>query len=476
MKKEFPKNFLWGGAYAANQAEGAWNVDGKGMSIADIHELREDLDRKKNQDNDYTIDEIKEKINKQGNFPLRRGIDFYHTYPEDIALMKEMGFKCLRLSIAWTRIFPKGDEEYPNLEGLAFYDRLLDELIKNGIEPIVTLSHYEMPIHLVLKYGGWQNKQLIQFFNRYAKTVLERYRNKVKYWIVFNQINLIHFESFNSLGIPIDSTDNFMEAKYQGIHNQLVASAYVKKYAKKINDQMQIGVMVSDMTASPYSCNPKDVKMTFRRNRIQFYFSDVPIFGEYPKHILNYFDSKGYHIHMSDEELRVIKENTCDFLAIAYYRSKVISYQDGLDDPATLTKNPYVKENPWGWVIDPDGLYTIVSTHADRYKIPIMIAENGFGMFDTLCEDGTVHDSYRIEYLRDHLLALKDAIYDGANVFAYCSWAPIDLISAGTVEMGKRYGYVYVDQDDEGNGSKKRYRKDSFYWYQKVIQSNGEII
>ncbi|MEG2270557.1 MAG: glycoside hydrolase family 1 protein [Erysipelotrichaceae bacterium] len=472
--KEFPNNFLWGGATAANQLEGAWDIDGKGWSPADLFVYDPNHDVSKHYDSDLTMKQIKIAMNdKTGHYPKRYGIDFYHTYKEDLAYMKEMGFKTFRISINWSRIFPNGDDKEPNEKGLEFYDCLIDEIIKDGMEPIVTMLHYETPLNITLSYQGWHNRKVIDMFVKYGETILNRYKDRVKYWIVINQINLVELESFNSIAICKDSVENFEEAKYQAIHNQMVASAKIVELARKINPAMQMGTMLADCTAYPESCNPDDAILALKHNQLNYFFTDVQFRGTYPGYILRYFENKNIHLEIREEDEKVLKENTMDYLAISYYYSQMVSSKNNTPALSDTTPNPYLKANPWGWAIDPKGLYNSLSQYWDRYQKPLIIAENGIGMYDKL-ENGKVHDSYRIDYLKEHIKQLKECIKDGINIFGYCAWGPIDIVSCSSQEMEKRYGFVYVDIDNMGEGSKKRYRKDSFKWYQKVIKTNGK--
>lgn len=476
MKKidTFKDDFLWGGAIAASQIEGAWQEDGKGIGICDLFAYHPEKDTSSLHSSHMTKEEVAFALqDKDGYYPKRYGIDFYHTYKEDLKYLKEMGFKTLRFSINWCRIFPNGDDAEPNEKGLQFYDDFINEVIANGMEPIVSMLHYEIPIGITQTYGGWNHKKVIDLFYQYGKTLLDRYGDRVTYWIAINQINLFHIEPFNSLGICIDSTDNYEEAAYQGIHNQMVATAMVKQYAKEHYAQVKIGTMLADLTAYPESGKPEDAVLALHHNRMSYYMSDVAFRGSYPQYILRYFIDHNYRIDISEAEEILLKENTLDFLAVSYYFSQMVSYDALQDDYIGSVKNPYLKTNPWGWNIDPKGLYHCISQYWDRYQKPIMIAENGFGQYDKI-EDGCIHDDYRIAYLKAHIEQLKECIKDGVDVFAYCSWGPIDLVSASTQEMEKRYGFIYVDQDNLGNGSRKRIRKDSFAWYKKVIASNGE--
>lgn len=467
----FPADFLWGGAVAANQCEGAWDVDGKGVSMADVEVLPLQYSRREVVGFRHTQQELRQAAaDTTQYYPRRKGIDFYHTYRDDLALMQEMGFRCFRTSFQWTRIFPNGDEEKPNEKGLQFYDRLLDEIRAKGMEPVMTISHYEMPIHLICTYGGWHSKHVLECFIKYCRVLFERYHEKVKYWIVFNQINSLGgWGEFASLGMLEDHFEDWESAKYQATHHQLVASAMAKKIAKEIDARMQIGMMLGDDATYYATCDPKDIFANTQFMQMSVYFySDVLIHGTYPGYALRYFKDHHIQIEIQEEEERLLRENTADFLSISYYHTKVISAQKEGPQP-----NPYLKRSIWGWAIDPIGFRNSLNLYWDRYHMPMFIAENGLGALDEV-EDGAVHDTYRIEYLRAHIEQMREAIKDGVQVFGYASWGPIDIISCSQGEMSKRYGYIYVDQDDRGKGSGKRLRKDSFYWYQKVIASNGE--
>lgn len=478
LNKGFPADFLWGGAIAACQAEGAYDVDGRGMSTSDIHRHDDALDRKNiEQEGGGTLAYINEMLtDTEGYFPKRYGIDFYHTYKEDLALLKEMGFKNFRTSIAWSRIFPKGDELEPNEKGLKFYDDLIDEIIKNGMEPIITMAHYDIPIHLVTEYGGFANREMITFFTRYAEVLLKRYKGKVKYWIPFNQTNLLPTVKFGSLGLYDDQSEDEEQLIFQASHNQMVAMAKTKQLAKEIDPEAKLGVMLADCTFYPATCKPEDVALTMRRNRMQYFYADVPLLGEYPAYALKYFEEEGIDFTITEEDEKVLKENTLDYLALSYYASYTIDSTKHTMKAGQMSQNPHLEPTPWDWRMDPLGLYNCLSQYWDRYHVPMMIAENGYGAIDTVEEDGSIHDPYRIDYIEKHLRIIKRCIEEGADVFAYCAWGPIDIVSSSSAEMSKRYGFVYVDQDDEGNGTKKRMKKDSFYWYQDVIKTNGENI
>lgn len=471
----FPKDFLWGGALAACQIEGAYDVDGRGLSSSDIHEYDTSLDRLKiEKEGGGTLEEIKQAIDdKVGYYPKRHGIDFYHTYKEDLKYFQEMGFKSLRTSVSWSRIFPNGDELTPNEKGLQFYDDLFKEIIRLGMVPVITMSHYDIPLYLVTEYGGFGNKKTIDFFVRYAEVLLKRYKGIVKYWIVANQVNLVPMVQFGSLGIYDDQAENMEELMYQAVHNQFVACAKVIELGKTIDQDLVLGTMVADGTVAPATPDPLNVKLAMQRNRMQYFFTDVQLRGTYPGYALRYFADNNIDIKMEEGDAELLANNTFSFLAISYYYSAIVDHEKNSMKPFDSIQNPYLKPTPWDWRQDPNGFYTSLSHYWDRYNLPILIAENGLGAIDEVV-DGKIHDDYRISYLKDHIEVLKECIKDGVDIMGYLSWGPIDIVSSSSAEMSKRYGYVYVDKDDLGNGTGERIRKDSFYWYKKVIASDGE--
>ena len=473
---KFPKDFLWGGATAANQVEGAYNVGGKGLSIDDVftngtHSTPRII-TSDTEDNYY--------------YPNRVGSDFYHRYKEDIALMAEMGFKVYRMSIAWTRIYPTGEEDIPNEEGLKFYDNVFDECLKYGIEPMVTLSHYESPLYLTNKYNGWADRKVIELFKKYAKTVFTRYKDKVKYWLTFNEINVanLNIGNYLVLGVRNQGTRLYTEqvdnpqVRYQALHNQLVASAWAVIIGHEINPEFKIGNMLAMNPAYALTSNPKDVILAHENwEENVYYCGDVQVRGMYP-----YFAKKIWHknnvtIEFGKDDKEILKKGKVDFISFSYYQSLTVTTTELSEKSESIlggVKNPYLKSNDWGWAIDPEGLRYILNVLYGRYNVPLMIVENGLGAFDKLEDDGTIHDPYRKEYLRNHIMSMADALQDGVDLMGYTMWGCIDLVSAGTGEMGKRYGFIYVDADDYGNGSFNRYKKDNFFWYKKVIETNGE--
>ncbi|MCD7091725.1 glycoside hydrolase family 1 protein [Klebsiella quasipneumoniae] len=463
MTQRFPEHFLWGGAVAANQVEGAWAEDGKGVSTSDLSPQGAFGPIVERQPGDNGIKDV--------------AIDFYHRYPQDIALFAEMGFTVLRTSIAWTRIFPEGDEETPNEAGLTFYDRLFDEMARHNIQPLITLSHYEMPIGLVKRYGGWSSRQTIEFFDRYVRTVFQRYRDKVKYWLTFNEINISLHEPFTGAGLARDSS---LQQVYQAIHHQLVASAGAVKACREIIPDAKIGNMLAGSLLYPLTCKPADMMKSLQQNRDWLFFGDVQARGAYPAYMTRLFKKHGITLDITDTDRQILKE-TVDFISFSYYMSGCASADEAEQEKArsnmlNIIPNPYLKSSEWGWQIDPEGLRYLLNMLYDRYQKPLFIVENGLGAKDRLEADGSIQDDYRIDYLNDHLLQVAEALEDGVEILGYTSWGPIDLVSASTAEMSKRYGFIYVDRDNDGNGSLERRRKKSFNWYKEVINSKGEIL
>jgi 6-phospho-beta-glucosidase len=473
----FPKNFLWGGAVAANQCEGAYLEGGKGRCTADIlcagkRRLTEFFDAAVLRKNIENPEEL---------FPSYEAIDFYHRYKEDIALFAEMGFRVFRTSINWSRIFPNGDDDAPNEGGLAFYDKLFDECRKHNIEPLVTLSHYEMPLELTRKYNGWVSRKLISLFEGYCRVVFTRYREKVKHWITFNEANMtLHIPIFGG-GLIIDDPAQKQRLMYQACHNQLVASARAVKLCREICPGAKIGTMVAAFTTYPYSCRPEDVLAKTEIDKQWLFITDVQARGYYPAYIKCFFERENICLETGKDDEAVLREGTADFIALSYYLSAAISTDPSHAANKTSgnlfggTQNPYLKTSEWGWQIDPLGLRYTLNLLYDRYQKPLFIVENGLGAKDVVEVDGSINDDYRVDYLRDHIKAMKAAVEeDGVDLMGYTPWGCIDLVSASTGEMSKRYGFIYVDKDDEGKGTLARSRKKSFFWYKDVIASNGE--
>lgn len=476
-------DFLWGGAIAANQVEGAWNLDGKGLSVADVAVFKPNLDVTDYAGhNTVTTAMIEEAMATEDakDYPKRRGIDFYHHYAEDIALFAEMGFKTLRLSIAWSRLFPTGEEEVANPQGLAFYKKVFEELKKHNIEPIVTLSHYEMTLALSLKYNGWVDRAVIAHFTRFAESCFEAFGDYVTYWLTFNEIDSVGRHPFTTAGIIPDQCQSYSleQAVYQALHHQYLAAAIATQKCHQMIPGSQVGSMLTKLTTYPHTCHPEDVALALAQNLDNYSHSDIQIFGKYPALHLKRLQAMGVAPQMEAGDEELLANGRADYLAFSYYMSRTESADPELEKTAGNTimsvKNPYLASTDWGWQIDPVGLRISLLELYDRYQVPLIIVENGMGAKDTIEEDGSIHDPYRIAYLKAHIEEMKKAVAMGVDLFGYTSWAPIDLISVSTSQMSKRYGYIYVDQDDLGNGSLKRSPKDSFYWYQKVIKSNGD--
>ena len=470
----FRKDFLWGGATAANQCEGGYNEGQRGLANVDV--IPTGADRRK-----VITGQRKMLDFEDGYFyPAKEAIDMYHHYKEDIALFGEMGFKTYRLSIGWTRIFPNGDEEQPNEEGLKFYEDLFKECHKYGIEPLVTITHFDCPIHLIKEYGGWRNRKMIDFYEKLVRVLFDRYKGLVKYWLTFNEINMILHAPFLGAGLVFEEGENQEQVKYQAAHHELVASALATKIAREVDPENQVGCMLAAGSYYPSSCNPKDVWESVKGNRGNYFLIDVQSRGAYPPYALKELEHKGVVIEMEAGDSDILKDNTVDFISFSYYASRVAADENsGVEKTAgnlfPTIKNPYLETSEWGWQIDPLGLRITMNDLFDRYQKPLFIVENGLGAVDEVMDDGTINDDYRISYLKAHLQAMKNAVEeDGVDLMGYTSWGCIDLVSAGTGEMKKRYGFIYVDRDNEGKGTLKRSRKKSFEWYKQVIASNGE--
>ena len=475
MKQKLPDDFLWGGAVAAHQIEGAWDADGKGVSIADVMTAGANGVARR----------ITQGICPGENYPSHEAIDFYHHYKEDIQLFKELGFKCFRTSIAWTRIYPTGMESEPNEAGLQFYDDLFDTLLANGIQPVVTLSHFEMPYALVEKYGGWRSRELIPLFVKFAETVMRRYRGKVRYWMTFNEVNNqsnIHDprEGWTNSGILYQPGENVEQTLHRAVLYEMVASAEVVRLGHEIDPQNKIGCMLAMIPYYPHTCSPADqlATMTAMQHRL-FHYGDLHAFGEFPAYTAQFLEENGIMPDITDADRATLKQGCVDFIGFSYYMSDTISAVDlpgakKVGEGIYKVPNPNLKANPWGWQIDPEGLRYSLRLLYDRYHLPLFIVENGVGCYDKVEPDG-IHDTGHIEYLRAHIEQMKKAVCeDGIPVMGYTPWGCIDLVSAGTGEMEKRYGFIYVDKDNAGRGTLARRRKDSFAWYQKVIASNGD--
>ncbi|MGT2950725.1 6-phospho-beta-glucosidase [Streptococcus cuniculi] len=491
MKKEFPKGFLWGGAIAANQAEGAYNVDGRGLVQTDVT-TGGSVDTPR-----YTT-----YIDKDGNpgkvasmghmghipegarfavldgyyYPNHDGVDFYHRYKEDIKLFAEMGYSVFRLSISWARIFPNGDDAEPNQAGLDFYRSVFEECHKYGIEPLVSIWHFDTPLSLEERYGGWTNRKLIDFYVRYAETLFKEYKGLVKYWLTFNEINgTLMFMEFSG----DNATDKEYQDAYQHLHHQFVASARAVKLAHEIDPDYKVGNMICGITYYPATCDPADILLNEHKWEQNIYYcGDVQAKGKYPTYAHRLWKERNVTVEMTEQDLIDLREGKVDMYTFSYYMSNNVTTHTGQDTVGGNfshgTRNPYLTYSDWGWAHDPSGLQYYLEKMYDRYEIPMMVVENGLGAFDTVEEDGSIHDDYRIDYHRAHINAMAEAIANGVDLIAYTTWGCIDLVSAGTGEMRKRYGFIYVDKDDEGNGTFERTPKDSFYWYKEVLATNGQ--
>ncbi|MDQ0363091.1 6-phospho-beta-glucosidase [Breznakia pachnodae] len=469
MNKLFPKDFLWGGAISASQAEGAYLDDGKLPSTVDTMISGPYMERFASFGKDIDLD--------NNYYPSHNAIDFYHRYKEDIALFAEMGFKALRVSIAWTRIYPRGDENAPNEKGLQFYDDLFDEMKKYNIEPVVTIVHYDTPLYLADKYGGWKNREMIPYFEKYCKTIFERYKDKVKLWLNFNEINSMTFMGILGASMPVfRSSPDYFQSTYNAAHNMLVAAAIATKLCHEIIPDGQMGMMLAGQLIYAATCDPADEWQSLYENRRHYFFADVMMRGHYPAYTKRFYEENNITVDIQDGDLELLSENTCDFLAFSYYSTMTAKAQGegaSIGNMVTGFDNPYLKKSEWGWTTDPTGLRILMNNLYDRYEKPLFLVENGLGAKDEINEDGTINDDYRIDYLKQHIEAIKEAMDDGVETMGYLSWGCIDLVSCSSGEMSKRYGYIYVDVDDQGNGTFNRYKKKSFDWYKEVIKTDG---
>ena len=475
MAHRFPEGFLWGGATAANQCEGGYDLDGRGPSLIDLIPAGPDRMAVMKAEKSYRD------VPADARFPSHFGIDHYRRWREDVALFAEMGFKLYRFSIAWTRIFPTGEDAAPNEAGLRFYDELIDTLRGYGIEPLITLCHFDLPVALLEKYGGWKDRRTIDAFLRYCRTVFERYKGKVKYWLTFNEINMLMHLPFGGAGAVFGPGEDPDRVKYQIAHHELVASALAVRLAHEIDPANRVGCMLAGGTYYPWSCDPEDVFAAIEQDHVNYFFSDVQARGRYAPYAVKMMARRGVTPRMEEGDAAILREGTVDFVSFSYYSSRCISAhpeQTGAmqtTNAAKTLRNPHLASTEWGWQIDPLGLRIVLNNLYDRYQKPLFIVENGLGAKDRVEPDGSIHDGYRIDYLRRHIKAMEQAVNeDGVELLGYTTWGPIDLVAASTGQMSKRYGFIYVDLDDEGRGTADRSRKDSFYWYKQVIATNGE--
>ena len=469
---KFPENFLWGGALAANQCEGAWQTAGRGLANVDVcprGDHRSAIITGRERRTSCLLDEV---------YPSHEGVDFYHHYKEDIALFAEMGFKMLRISISWTRIYPKGDEMEPNAAGLQFYDNVLTECERHGIEVMITIAHFDCPMHLIQTLGGWRSRAMIEHYLRLCKTLFLHFKGRVRCWLPFNEINMILHAPFLGAGICFEAGENKEQVIYQAAHHELIAGALATKLAHDIDPKNQIGCMFAAGSVYPYSCHPQDVWQARMEDRKSYLFCDVQVRGAYPSYFHQLLKEKQIDLHMEEDDVNILK-NTVDFISFSYYNSRCVSSQQeakkqNKGNLFASMKNPYLTCSDWGWPIDPLGLRITMNDIYERYQKPLFIVENGLGMADEIEEDGSIRDVERIAYLHDHIKAMQQAVCeDGIELLGYLAWSPIDQVSASSGEMKKRYGFIYVDRQDDGSGSFVRKKKKSFSWYAHVINTNA---
>lgn len=484
MKTGFPDTFLWGGAMSASQADGAYQEGNKGLDTQDLRYFNADwtkeeraLQSNRRINHKKYVEALKD--SEDVHYPFRWGIDFYHKYKEDIELFDELGIKVLRTSINWARIYPNGDDEQPNEEGIQWYINMFGECKKHGMKVFATILHYNIPVNLLTNYGGWKNRKTIDFYVRYATTLFKRLGDLVDYWLPFNEVNAARFNPYNGACLIEEEEEHYDSTIFQCLHHQFIANALTIKAAHELLSEPKVGGMIARFTTYPATCKPEDVMQMIHDDQYSnWFYLDVMARGEYPAYMERFFEESKIAIHMEPGDKEILKNNTINFTAFSYYFSQVSTTDQGWEKTSgnliMANKNPYLESSEWGWQKDPIGLRITLNQVYDRYQLPIFIAENGLGAMDVLQMDKRIHDPYRIDYLKAHVKQMKEAIMDGVNLIGYTMWGFIDLVSCGSMEMSKRYGVIYVDRDDQGKGSNQRYKKDSFYWYRTCIQSNGE--
>lgn len=472
------KKILYGGATANSQYEGGFGVSGKGMDTQDCRPYLKRTSNATTSTRLLTQENINYAKTETDNkkFPFRTASKGYEFWEEDIELIKELGLHVYRLSISWARLYPQGDEEEPNQEGIAYYDKIIKKVHEAGIKIFLTMNHFCYPLHLIESYGGWTNRKLIDFYLRYAKTVFENWGEYIDFYLPFNEINAGYFSPFNGVGLIREEDKPYDQSKiFLSLHHQFVASAKVIELGHKMV-RGQFGCMAACFCYYPYSCKPEDnLKYVKDEEVYQWFFLDVLSRGIYPSYMNRFFKENNISFEVTEEDLRLLRENPADFVSFSYYQSCVVSTDEREMTAGNLvvtTKNPYLKATDWGWQIDPIGLRITLNKVYDRYQKPLFISENGLGYKDVLEDDGTIHDSYRIDYLKTHFEQIDEAILDGVDLLGYIMWGIIDIVSAGSCEMEKRYGVVYVNADNEGNGDYKRIKKESFAWYQKFLEEH----
>ena len=468
-KQKFPDNFLWGASSSAFQIEGAWNEDGKGLTVADFNSFK--------------------RSEKQADTKVAS--DFYHHWKSDIALMKELGMKVYRFSLSWARIIPDGDGEV-NQKGLDFYRNVIEELVRQGIQPFVTLYHFDLPYALVEKYNGWEDRRCVFAFERYAKVCFEAFGDLVKYWQVINEQNLMIRVNER---MNIYETDDWKADKMraQMDYHMFLAHALATKACHELVLDGKIAPAVSSTCTYPLTNKPEDVWSAKMNDAMKtVYCLDMHYYGQYPGYYMRYLDERNIVPEMLPEDKEILSHGRPDYLAVNYYRTLCTSYLPETEEHPKGSRvfrgnevdfdqygycrdevNENLTRSEYGAAIDPNGLRMVLNDYYARYRLPIIITENGLGVPDELTPDERVHDDYRIDYLRKHIEACRLAIEDGVEMLGYSPWSFMDLLSSHQ-GFRKRYGFVYVNREDHDEKDLQRIKKDSYYWYQKVIQTNGE--